>query len=158
MQLIQKSDEVIYHDGSRRCLIAIRHEETVLIEIVYCSEYYDALCTMENTDEKTYLVTVNDNDSDKTSSMISYTQTDSGVDHQNLTDIRIIVIFLLGGLLLVLVAVLLKAYLVVGCYEHDTELESNQRTTEHPDSIVDDLDGSETFGVHYSVINDLSYM
>ncbi|XP_076073087.1 uncharacterized protein LOC143044806 [Mytilus galloprovincialis] len=172
MQLIQKSDEVVYYDGSIRCLVAIRHEETVLIKIVYCSDYYDdALCTMENTDgifkaisttkENTYAVTVYENDFDKTSSsMISYTQTDSAVEHQNLTEIHIINIFLLGGLLLVLIAVLWRAYLKfrVRCYEHATELASNQRTTEQPDSTVDDLDGSETFEVHYSVINDSSYM
>ncbi|XP_071130634.1 uncharacterized protein [Mytilus edulis] len=171
IQLIQKSDEVSYYYGSRRCLIAISHGEIVLIKIVYCSEYYESLCTMDNTDdifkaisttkENTYAVTVYENDFDNTSSStISYTQTDSAVEHQNLTEIHIINILLLGGLLLVLIAVLWKAYLKsrVRCYDHATELAPNQRTTEQPDSTVDDLDGSETFGVHYSVINDLSYM
>ncbi|CAG2223445.1 DDX58 [Mytilus edulis] len=85
---------------------------------------------------------------------------DDNIKGEDLTGIHIINILLLGGLLLVLVAVLWRAYLKsrVRCYEHATELVSNQRTTEQPDSTVDDLDGSETFEVHYSVINDSSYI
>ncbi|CAC5394235.1 unnamed protein product [Mytilus coruscus] len=126
MQLIQKSDEII-----------------------------SSISTLKGN---TYPVTVYENDFDKTSSsMISYTQTDSSVEHQNLTEIHIINFFLLGGLLLVLVAVLWKVFpkARVRCYEHATKLASNHRTTEQPDLIVDQLDGSETLRVHYSVINDL---